>query len=128
VRIHPACIAASAVLAACGGSSSDANDQPTIHVAAAPSSVALHPGDTTQLGAQASVTGLAPGAGTAIYVSVDWQLQEPDGGTLAAASSNGETFTVTYTAPAKAGVYHVVASDHADPSINSVITVTVTVN
>ena len=125
MRIHPASIIAGAVLVACGGSGSDANDQPTVHVAAAPSSVTLHAGDTTQLGAQASVSGLGPGAGTAIYVSVDWQLQEANGGMLTAASANGETFTVTYTAPAKAGVYHVVASDHDDSGINSVITVTV---
>jgi len=117
-------VAASA-LAACGGSSSDSANQSTVDITATPQSVALHPGDSIQLGAQARVSGLAPGAGTAIYVKVDFALQEANAGTLGVPAANGESFTVTYTAPATAGVYHVVASDDTNATVNALITVNV---
>jgi hypothetical protein len=114
-----------AALAACGGSSGDSANQPTINVTVTPETIALHAGDTAQLGAQASVTGLAPGKGAAVYVTVGFALQETDGGLLGAPVANGENFAVTYTAPAKAGVYHVVASAHPYSAVTSLITVNV---
>lgn len=82
-------------------------------------------GTSTQLVALAAVHNLAPGAGTPIYVAVDWALQETSAGALSSPVADGETFTVTYTAPASPGVYHVVARDRADSGVNSVVTVTV---
>ncbi len=113
------------LLAACGGASQDNPVQPSIVIATNPDSLSLHAGASTQLVAQASVHNLPPGAGAAIYVAVDWSLQETNAGALSSPSANGETFTVTYTAPSAAGVYHVVASDHADGGVSSVVTVTV---
>ena len=85
----------------------------------------MQAGTSMPLVAQAAVHNLPLGAGTPIYVRVDWTLQEANGGTLTSPSANGETFTITYTAPSNAGIYHVVASDHVDSSVSSVVTVTV---
>jgi hypothetical protein len=51
-------------------------------------------------------------------IGIVWSIQETGGGSIA---SDG-----TYTAPATAGAYHVVAKSHADPTKTSAATVTVT--
>ncbi len=68
-------------------------------------------GTSTPLVAQAAVHNLAPGARTPICVAVGWALQETSAGALSSPVADGETFTVTYTAPSSPGVYHVVARD-----------------
>jgi hypothetical protein len=124
-KIALAFAAATPLLAACGGSSSETSDKASITVATSPKAVTMQAGTSMPLVAQAAVNNLQPGAGTAVYVSVDWALQEADGGTLASPTSDGEIFKVTYTAPTKSGVYHVVARDHDDSSVAAVVTVTV---
>ena len=116
---------ATALLAACGGASPEPTPQPTVSVATNPTALSMRTGTSTRLQAQAAVTNLPAGAGTAVYVSMDWALQEADGGLLASPAAQGETFTITYTAPDRPGVYHVRATDHADSSIGSVVTITV---
>jgi O-glycosyl hydrolase len=49
--------------------------------------------------------------------SVTWSVAEPNGGAI--------TATGLYTAPAAAGVYHVTATSHADPTKSATATVTV---
>jgi hypothetical protein len=128
MRANLSILATACVLTACGGGH-DGSDQPpsqaTFVVATDPNALSMKTGASTQLAAQASETGLPAGAGSPIFIAVDWALQESNGGALSAASSVGETFTITYTAPANAGVYHVVASDRANSGVRSIITITV---
>jgi O-glycosyl hydrolase len=81
---------------------------PAITVAISPQSVSLSAG-----GSQSFSCSLAGLADTGCVFSV----QEAGGGSVSA--------TGAYTAPAIAGTYHVVAASHANPSLTSVATVTV---
>jgi hypothetical protein len=53
---------------------------------------------------------------------VSWKVQEPGGGTL----SNATQFDVDYTAPAKAGKYHLQAASLVDPTSTAQVEITVT--
>jgi hypothetical protein len=75
---------------------------PGISVSVTPSSASISSGSTVSF--TATVTGMSAGQSNA----VTWSVQEAGGGTV---NSSG-----TYTAPATAGTYHVVATSVADPS------------
>lgn len=82
----------------------------TVTVAVTPDGAALAPGQSTQFAA--AVTGTTD-------LAVTWTVVESGGG---AVDGSG-----VYTAPGGAGTFHVKATSHADPSVSSAATVTVTV-
>jgi len=99
-----------ATLTACGGASVGAPAAGEVAVAVAPSSARLAPGGRAAFAA--AVTGT-------LSTAVTWTVQEGSaGGTV---TSGG-----AYTAPAGAGVYHVVATSQADPARSGSAAVTVT--
>ena len=74
-----------------------------------PETITLSPGDSTQFSAM--VTGTS-------YSAVTWSVEEgSDGGSV--------TDSGLYTAPSADGIYHVVATSSADPSISAVAAVEV---
>jgi hypothetical protein len=79
---------------------------PSITLAASPE--ALGVGDTRQLFATVKND---PGGG------ISWQVVEPNGGSV--------TQQGLYTAPVMAGIYHVVASLTANPSVSATAAITV---
>ena len=87
------------VLAACGSGSNSASPPPAIAVAVSPGSPSVSVGGKQQF--TATVTGTS-------NTSVTWAVQESNGGTI---DSTGN-----YTAPMKAGSFHVVATSQADSS------------
>ena len=93
-----------------------------VEVRISPAQLMLKPGEARSL--EASILGSE-------NFDIGWSIQEANaGGKLVPGSTvshDGHVFsTVTYTAPANAGVYHVVASSRADETRTSVATVTVT--
>lgn len=81
----------------------------TVAITVSPSTGAVNACRTLQL--SANVTGSADTAAT-------WSVQEgAAGGTISAAG--------LYTAPSGPGVYHVVATSHADPTKTALVTITV---
>jgi hypothetical protein len=80
----------------------------TVSVSVSPSVATLKTGDTQSF--SAAVVGSSD-------PEVSWTVQEAEGGSVTAAG--------LYTAPAIAGVYHVVAASHADPTVTAAATVTV---
>jgi hypothetical protein len=97
--------------AACypGGILGTADGGYVIVVVLSPSSATIQTGASQRF--QGSVYGTSD-------IGVAWSVQEPGGGSIV---SDG-----TYTAPATAGVYHVMATSHADPTKSSTATVTAT--
>ncbi len=85
---------------------------PVISVTISPASASTTTGGTVPF--TATVIGTTAGQSTA----VTWSVQEPGGGTI---NSSG-----TYTAPASAGTYHVIAKSVADISKTKTAAVTVT--
>src|SRR6266852_5790812 len=85
---------------------------PGISVSVTPSSTSVSSGSTVSF--TATVTGTSAGQSSA----VTWSVQEAGGGTV---NSSG-----TYTAPATAGTYHVIATSVADPTKHGSATVLVT--
>lgn len=99
------------VMAAGCGSSDPKPGDPIVSVWVTPGSMTVDQGSTTTF--KAVVTG-------ANNSSVTWSVQEgAAGGTIAADG--------TYTAPAKSGVYHIVATSVANPNSSSYATVNVPV-
>src|SRR6266852_4383684 len=82
-----------------------------ISVSVTPNSASTSSGSTVSF--TATVTGMSAGQSNA----VTWSVQEAGGGTV---NSSG-----TYTAPATAGTYHVIATSVADPSRRAPATVAV---
>jgi hypothetical protein len=82
-----------------------------ISVSTAPPSANVPPGGSQPFVAQVSGT---------TFTSVDWSIQE-------GAPGGGITSAGVYTAPASAGVFHVVATSVADPTKSGSSTVTVSV-
>ena len=87
------------VLAACGSGSNSASPPPAISVAVSPGSPSVSVGGKQQF--TATVIGTS-------NTAVTWAVQESNGGTI---DSTGN-----YTAPMKAGSFHVVATSQADSS------------
>src|SRR5258708_26984605 len=87
------------VLAACGSGSNSASPPPAISVAVSPGSPSVSVGGKQQF--TATVTGTS-------NTAVTWAVQESNGGTI---DSTGN-----YTAPMKAGGFHVVATSQEDSS------------
>jgi hypothetical protein len=94
-----------------------ASARATVTVSAAPQvGIAISPTSATiPVGGSQSFTATVTGASD---TSVLWSVMELAGGTVA----NG-----VYSAPSTAGVYHVIAASHADPTKMAIATVTVTV-
>jgi hypothetical protein len=99
------------VLAGCGGSNSKSTAPPTAVVA-----VSVTPGSTSvSVGASQKFTATVTGT---TNTAVTWSVQESNGGAI---DSSGN-----YTAPMKAGSFHVVATSQADSSKSSAVGVSVT--
>jgi hypothetical protein len=99
------------VLAGCGGSNSKsaASPPPVVAVSVTPGSPSVSVGASQKF--TATVTGTA-------NTAVTWSVQEANGGTIDASGN--------YTAPMKAGSFHVVATSQADSSKSSAVGVSVT--
>jgi len=98
------------ILAGCGGSESHTvSPPPVVAVAVTPGSATVSVGASQQF--TANVTGTS-------NTAVTWAVQEANGGTIDSAG--------TYTAPMKAGSFHVVATSQADASKSSSVGVAVT--
>jgi hypothetical protein len=97
------------VLAACGSGSNSASPPPAIAVAVSPGSPSVSVGGKQQF--TATVTGTS-------NTAVTWAVQESNGGTI---DSTGN-----YTAPMKAGSFHVVATSQADSSKSAAAGISVT--
>jgi hypothetical protein len=98
-------------LAGCGGSSNGTSGQ-GIEVDVRPATIQLAPLATAAFAATVTST---------VNTGVIWTIQEGSpGGTITSLGS--------YTAPASAGVFHVVATSRADPARTASATVTVTAN
>jgi hypothetical protein len=117
-----ALLAATGVLAGCGSSQSSSATPASppqspspppppaaVSISISPSSIAIRLGDTLQF--DASVSGSSD-------TTVTWSIQESSGGSI----SN----TGLYLAPTTDGVYHIVATAHADPTKQATATVNVT--
>ncbi|WP_182911928.1 glycoside hydrolase family 18 protein [Sphingomonas cavernae] len=110
-------LAVAALLAACGGGSGDQGGDappppppPVVQVSVAPADIAIAPAAIQQF--SCTVTGNA-------NTQCTWRVQEgAAGGTVSAAG--------LYTAPAAAGIFHVIAASVADPGRTATATVRVT--
>ena len=100
-------------LLACGGSSNNVSgtkDQPSISIS--PMNPNILVGQSMQF--TANIQNLSD-------THVAWSVQEEKGGTIASTDTGG-----TYTAPWPVGIYHVVATAVADPSLTTNTMVSVT--
>jgi hypothetical protein len=97
------------VLAACGSGSNSASPPPAVAVAVSPGSPSVSVGGKQQF--TATVTGTS-------NTAVTWAVEESNGGTI---DSTGN-----YTAPMKAGSFHVVATSQADSSKSAAAGISVT--
>jgi hypothetical protein len=103
-------LAAAASSLACSGSVGGTGDAQGIVVSVSPASARVQPSGTVPF--TASVSGTAD-------LTVRWSVMELQGGTIDSTTGN-------YVAPSTTGLYHVVATSNADPTVQGTASVTVT--